>query len=108
VSNVYLRHQDLPDEQWIEVPAESRVHYSPAGWQLVPDEDVAERAADAAHAVATAEARMAGHPLPPRPATPNPPKVAAAEQAQDDSAGDSTSASDAKTTTAPAASKRSK
>jgi hypothetical protein len=67
VSDVTLRHPDLPDDQWISVPPESRAHYSPAGWQLVSDEEVAARAARAAHAVAVADATMAGLPLPAEP-----------------------------------------
>lgn len=110
MSDVYLRHPDLPPDQWIEVPTESRAHYSTSGWQLVPDEDVRARADAAAHVLATAEAQMAGLPLPPAP-TPEPTQEPAAEPqnpadaepAQDPSAGP-----DATTTTAPAAPKRSK
>lgn len=68
MSDVTLRHPDLPDDQWITVAAESRAHYSPAGWQLVSDEEVADRASRAAHAVAVADATMAGLPLPSGPA----------------------------------------
>lgn len=64
---VFLRHPDLPADQWIEVEPESRVHHSGAGWQLVPDEDVAARAAARAHELARTQALMAGLPEPPSP-----------------------------------------
>jgi hypothetical protein len=42
-----MRHPGLPDGQEITVEAVSVPHYARSGWQQVPDEDLAQREADA-------------------------------------------------------------
>jgi len=54
---ITMRHPTLPKDQEIEVPREAMPHYTLAGWQLVPQEELDERAA--AKAKADAEAAEA-------------------------------------------------
>jgi len=54
---VIMRHPTLPDHQEIEVPKDAMPHYTLAGWQLVPAEELERRAA--LRAQAEAEARAA-------------------------------------------------
>lgn len=51
---IVMRHPTLPPTQEIEVPRGSMSHYTLAGWQLVPQEELDERAARAAAAAAEA------------------------------------------------------
>jgi hypothetical protein len=44
---IVMRHPTLPDHQEIEVPRDAMPHYTPAGWQLVPQQELDERAARA-------------------------------------------------------------
>jgi hypothetical protein len=48
---IVMRHPTLPDHQEIEVPRDAMPHYTSAGWQLVPQAELDERAARAAAAV---------------------------------------------------------
>lgn len=54
---IIMRHPTLPREQEIVVPRDAMPHYTAAGWQLVPQEELDERAA--ARAKADAEAAEA-------------------------------------------------
>jgi hypothetical protein len=63
---ITMRHPNLPAEQEIEVPREAMPHYTNAGWQLVPAEELEKRAA--AKAKADAEARAAEETSKPTPA----------------------------------------
>jgi hypothetical protein len=63
---IRMRHPNLPKEQEIEVPREAMPHYTNAGWQLVPAEELEKRAA--AKAKADAEARAAEEASEPTPA----------------------------------------
>jgi hypothetical protein len=56
VSTVILRHPTLPDAQEIEVDAAALPHYTGAGWQQVPAEELEQRAALKAQAQAEAAA----------------------------------------------------
>lgn len=56
MSTVTLRHPSLPPEQEIEVPKDAMPHYTAAGWQLVPSEELEQRAARKAQAAAEAAA----------------------------------------------------
>jgi hypothetical protein len=60
VSTVVLRHPTLPPEQEIEVAADALPHYTGAGWQRVPQEELERRAALKARAEAEAAAVAAG------------------------------------------------
>lgn len=51
-----MRHPTLPDHQEIEVPRDAMPHYTAAGWQLVPAEELEKRAALKAQAEAEAAA----------------------------------------------------
>lgn len=60
---VILRHPTLPAHQEIEVPRDALPHYTAAGWQLVPAEELEERAALKAQTEAAARAaEEAGQP----------------------------------------------
>lgn len=54
---ITMRHPSLPKDQEIEVPKDAMAHYTPAGWQLVPQQELDDRAA--AKAKADAEAAEA-------------------------------------------------
>jgi hypothetical protein len=57
---IVMRHPTLPDHQEIEVPRDAMPHYTPAGWQQVPQEELDARAALKAKAAAeAAEAALA-------------------------------------------------
>ncbi|WP_392971187.1 hypothetical protein [Streptomyces sp. LN245] len=57
---IVMRHPTLPDHQEIEVPRDAMPHYTPAGWQQVPQEELDARAALKAKAAAEAvEAALA-------------------------------------------------
>jgi hypothetical protein len=45
VSTVILRHPTLPETQEIEVDADALPHYTGAGWQQVPADELEQRAA---------------------------------------------------------------
>jgi hypothetical protein len=60
VSTVVLRHPTLPPAQEIEVDAAALPHYTGAGWQQVPAEELEQRAAIKAQAEAEAAATAAG------------------------------------------------
>ena len=60
MSKVVLRHPTLPPEQEIEVDAAALPHYTGAGWQQVPGEELEQRAAIKAQAEAEAAATAAG------------------------------------------------
>jgi hypothetical protein len=53
---IIMRHPTLPERQEIEVPRDAMPHYTAAGWQLVPQEELDERAAAKARADAEAAA----------------------------------------------------
>lgn len=53
---IVMRHPTLPADQEIEVARDAMPHYSGAGWQLVPAEELAKRAAAKAKADADAAA----------------------------------------------------
>ncbi|MFJ5644038.1 hypothetical protein [Streptomyces sp. NPDC093223] len=56
---IIMRHPTLPERQEIEVPRDARPHYTAAGWQLVPAEELKKRAEEAAKAkAAEAEAEQ--------------------------------------------------
>jgi hypothetical protein len=59
VSTVILRHPTLPSDQEIEVDAAALPHYTGAGWQQVPADELERRAALKAQAKAEAEAAAA-------------------------------------------------
>ncbi|MFF7966761.1 hypothetical protein ACFZC3_15515 [Streptomyces sp. NPDC007903] len=48
MSAAIMRHPDLPQDQEIEVDRDAVPHYVRGGWQQVPAEELAERAARAA------------------------------------------------------------
>jgi hypothetical protein len=57
---IIMRHPTLPKTQEIEVPRDAMPHYTAGGWQLVPQEELDERAALAAAAAReAAEAQQA-------------------------------------------------
>ncbi|MFI5973509.1 hypothetical protein [Streptomyces sp. NPDC051452] len=56
---IVLRHPTLPAEQEIEVRRDAMPHYTAAGWQLVPQDELDKRAALAAAAAAAAAAEQA-------------------------------------------------
>jgi hypothetical protein len=53
---VILRHPTLPEHQEIEVPRDALPHYTAAGWQQVPAEELEKRAALKAQAEVEARA----------------------------------------------------
>lgn len=55
-NTITMRHPTLPSDQEIEVPRESMPHYTAAGWQEVPAEELEKRAALKAKAAAEAAA----------------------------------------------------
>jgi hypothetical protein len=57
VNTIVMRHPTLPERQEIEVPRDAMPHYTAAGWQRVPAEELEKRAA--LKAKADAEARAA-------------------------------------------------
>ncbi|MER6534683.1 hypothetical protein ABT215_12910 [Streptomyces sp900105755] len=60
---IVMRHPTLPKYQEIEVPRDAMPHYTAAGWQLVPQEELDARAAAKAKAdaeAAAAEEQKAG------------------------------------------------
>lgn len=64
---ITMRHPTLPDAQEIEVPRDAMPHYTAAGWQRVPDEELEHRAALKAQAEAEAEAAAADETAGPEP-----------------------------------------
>jgi hypothetical protein len=62
---ITMRHPTLPADQEIEVARDAMPHYTNAGWQLVPAEELEKRAA--AKAKAEAEARAAEETAKPAP-----------------------------------------
>ena len=56
MNTVILRHPTLPDDQEIEVDAAALPHYTGAGWQQVPAEEIEHRVALKAQAEAEAAA----------------------------------------------------
>lgn len=57
---IVMRHPTLPATQEIEVPRDAMPHYTSAGWQLVPQAELDERAARKAKADAEAAAAARG------------------------------------------------
>jgi hypothetical protein len=57
---IVMRHPTLPPAQEIEVPRDAMPHYTGAGWQRVPAEELEQRAALKAQAEAEAAAAAAG------------------------------------------------
>lgn len=53
---IIMRHPTLPADQEIEVARDAMPHYTNAGWQLVPQEELDKRAAQEAKAKAEARA----------------------------------------------------
>ena len=53
---IVMRHPTLPERQEIEVPRDAMPHYSAAGWQLVPAEELEKRAVLKAQAEAATTA----------------------------------------------------
>lgn len=53
---ITLRHPGLPTDQEIVQPRDAMPHYTAAGWQLVPQEELDQRAALKAQALAEAAA----------------------------------------------------
>jgi hypothetical protein len=53
---ITMRHPTLPEGQEIEVPKDAMPHYTGAGWQQVPVEELEKRAALKAQAEAEAAA----------------------------------------------------
>lgn len=53
---IVMRHPTLPAHQEIEVPKDAMPHYTAAGWQLVPAEELQQRADLKARAEAEARA----------------------------------------------------
>lgn len=53
---IVMRHPTLPAHQEIEVPKDAMPHYTAAGWQLVPAEELQRRADLKAQAEAEARA----------------------------------------------------
>ncbi|MFI6560398.1 hypothetical protein [Streptomyces sp. NPDC050534] len=53
---IVMRHPTLPKDQEIEVPRDAMPHYTAAGWQRVPAEELDKRAALKAQAEAEARA----------------------------------------------------
>lgn len=53
---IIMRHPTLPKDQEIEVPRDAMPHYTAAGWQRVPDEELQHRAELKAQAEAEAAA----------------------------------------------------
>ncbi len=53
---IIMRHPTLPERQEIEVPKDAMPHYTAAGWQRVPDEELQHRAELKAQAEAEAKA----------------------------------------------------
>lgn len=53
---IVMRHPTLPAHQEIEVPKDAMPHYTAAGWQLVPAEELQQRADLKAQAEAEARA----------------------------------------------------
>lgn len=77
MSTVILRHPSLPEGQEIEVDAAALPHYTGAGWQQVPAEELQKRAelkaqaeteARAAEEKAAGETEAADQPEQPEPA----------------------------------------
>lgn len=54
--SIIMRHPTLPEDQEIEVPRDAMPHYTAAGWQRVPDEELQHRAELKAQAEAEAAA----------------------------------------------------
>ena len=55
-NTIVMRHPNLPKDQEIEVPRDAMPHYTAAGWQRVPDEELQHRAELKAQAEAEAAA----------------------------------------------------
>ncbi|MEV6737876.1 hypothetical protein AB0N14_13475 [Streptomyces sp. NPDC051104] len=53
---ITMRHPTLPSDQEIEVPRDAMPHYTAAGWQQVPAEELEKRAAAKAKTEAEAAA----------------------------------------------------
>ena len=54
--HITMRHPSLPKDQEIEVPRDAMPHYTGAGWQQVPAEELEHRAELKAQAAAEAAA----------------------------------------------------
>ncbi|QTD96969.1 hypothetical protein [Streptomyces cyanogenus] len=66
---ITMRHPTLPADQEIVVPKDAMPHYTAAGWQLVPQEELDERAARAkAAAEESADKQTTDEPEQPQPA----------------------------------------
>ncbi|MGW3152777.1 hypothetical protein [Streptomyces sp. NPDC001089] len=77
--DIVMRHPTLPAHQEITVPRDAMPHYTSAGWQLVPQAELEERAALAAAAAAeAAKAEEAGAPDGQEHAEPEPAEATAA------------------------------
>lgn len=59
---IVMRHPGLPKDQEIEVPKDAMPHYTGAGWQQVPAEELEKRAALKAQAQAAAEEEATAEP----------------------------------------------
>lgn len=67
---IFMRHPTLPEDQEIEVPREAMPHYTSAGWQLVPAEELEKRAELKAKAAAEEQTEPADEPEKSEPAEP--------------------------------------
>ncbi|MFI1767522.1 hypothetical protein ACH41H_36495 [Streptomyces sp. NPDC020800] len=79
---IVMRHPTLPQHQEIEVLRDAMPHYTAAGWQLVPQAELDERAARAAAAAAEAAAADQG----PAQQEPEPPEQAEQQPDEADAA----------------------
>jgi hypothetical protein len=59
---IIMRHPTLPKDQEIEVPRDAMPHYTAAGWQQVPAEELEHRAELKAQAAAEAAAAEEAEP----------------------------------------------
>lgn len=65
---ITMRHPTLPATQEIVVAKEAMPHYTAAGWQLVPDEELKRRTDEKAKAEADEAAETVPEPGEPEPA----------------------------------------
>ncbi|MFJ6841345.1 hypothetical protein ACIQRE_01600 [Streptomyces griseoluteus] len=108
MSAAIMRHPDLPPHQEIEVDRDAVPHYVRGGWQQVPAEELAERAARAAaeRAAAAAETEPEHAPAEPEPEqaqehpAPDPEHAEAPRTAE--TSGDASAATDAPESGTPA------
>jgi hypothetical protein len=59
---IIMRHPTLPKDQEIQVPRDAMPHYTAAGWQQVPAEELEHRAELKAQAAAEAAAAQEAEP----------------------------------------------